>query len=180
MSQTIIRDNGTPYPVQLLMTKNGNGIGGQTPTIEVRKMSDGKYLDFSAVMPPYFVSTGGQQTEVMTPAPWLSSLYQYMFVPANVGITGIEQFTFVVRNVGVYPVLETECVIYDTISPTIEQILTIVEKILKTKVNRLKIDKVANTLTYYDDDQITPLYVFDLFDVNGLPNWKNILERVPQ
>lgn len=45
---------------------------------------------------------------------------------------------------------------------------------------RWKIDEVAKTLTYYDEDGVTPIQVFDLKDADGNPTSENPYERVPQ
>lgn len=40
--------------------------------------------------------------------------------------------------------------------------------------------KIANNKMYfYDNDNVTPLLVFDLKDLNGLPSMINVFERVP-
>lgn len=58
-------------------------------------------------------------------------------------------------------------------------ILDLCELILKYDKNRTKIDKLAKTLTVYDDDGTTPIRVFQLKDSNGIPSITEITERVP-
>ncbi len=55
MSSSIVRKIGEDHIVQLLITKDGTGIGGQEPTIEVRRMSDGKFLNHAASDSPYWI-----------------------------------------------------------------------------------------------------------------------------
>lgn len=50
---------------------------------------------------------------------------------------------------------------------------------LKLGANRLKIDTVANTCTLYDDDDTTPLFVWNLKDAAGAPTATAIFERIP-
>lgn len=57
--------------------------------------------------------------------------------------------------------------------------LSIVNTLLKFETNRTKIDKVAKTLTIYDNDDVTPLIVFDLKDGTGAPSVAEVCERMP-
>ena len=59
-------------------------------------------------------------------------------------------------------------------------ILDLLELIIKYDANRTKIDKVAKTLTVYDNDGVTPYRVFDLRDSTGTPSITEICERIPQ
>lgn len=58
--------------------------------------------------------------------------------------------------------------------------IDIVNEILKYNSNRTRIDKIAKTLTIFDDDGFTPLKVFDLKDFNEVASITEIAERVPQ
>jgi hypothetical protein len=49
----------------------------------------------------------------------------------------------------------------------------------KLQSNRLKIDTGANTCTLYDDDDVTPLFVWNLKDSSGSPTSTSIFERDP-
>jgi hypothetical protein len=50
----------------------------------------------------------------------------------------------------------------------------------KYQENRQVIDKTLNTLTIYDDDDITPILVFSLLDSLGSPSTDEVAERLPQ
>ncbi len=186
--QPVIREIDSSHRVQLLMTTHGIdpdfpvlGITGESPTIEVRRISDGLYLDHDAVADPYWVSSGGTKDQIMTESTEVDGLYFYHFDPVAVDSAGKEQYNFVIRNSGDHSLLKIEHVIYERAkSDNVTMLVDMVSYLYKINVNRLKIDRTANTLTYYDDDQTTPLKVFDLFDINGTPNWKNILDRMPQ
>lgn len=65
------------------------------------------------------------------------------------------------------------------ISLTDMQIKSIVEILLKYEGNRTKIDKIAKTLTVYDNDMTTIIKVFDLKDSTGAPSITEVAERVP-
>jgi len=59
-------------------------------------------------------------------------------------------------------------------------IIDLVTLLLKYESNRTKIDKVAKTLTVYDNNGITPIKVFNLKDSTGTPSVTEVTERVPQ
>jgi len=52
--------------------------------------------------------------------------------------------------------------------------------LLKYQRNRTRIDTTAKTLTIYDDDDLTPITIFDLKDTGGSPSITEISERLPQ
>lgn len=58
-------------------------------------------------------------------------------------------------------------------------IFTLLECVRKYDTNRTRIDPVTFTLTIFDDDCVTPLRVFRLFDHNGQPSITNVCERKP-
>jgi hypothetical protein len=60
---------------------------------------------------------------------------------------------------------------------SIADVLTLLQKY---EENRSVIDKTANTLTIYDDDDVTPILVFSLLDSTGTPSTDEVAERVPQ
>lgn len=57
---------------------------------------------------------------------------------------------------------------------------SLLNTLLKYERNRTRIDAAAATLTIYDDDGTTPLTVFDLKDLNGMPSVLEVCERMPQ
>ena len=54
-----------------------------------------------------------------------------------------------------------------------------IETIRKIETNRWRIDTGANTLTFFDDDGTTPLFVFDLLDAAAAPSTGDVFERDP-
>lgn len=61
----------------------------------------------------------------------------------------------------------------------VTQLLVDLELIRKVESNRWKLDKNTLQMIFYDDDQVTPLLKFNLFDRNGAPNVEEVFERVP-
>ncbi len=58
-------------------------------------------------------------------------------------------------------------------------ILTFTETLLKFQANRTVLDKIAFTLTIYDNDRVTPIRVFDLRELGVGPSITEITERLP-
>jgi hypothetical protein len=57
--------------------------------------------------------------------------------------------------------------------------ISLVTTLMKYEMNRTRIDKIAKTLTVYDNDGVTPLKVFDLKDSTGVPSVTEVCERFP-
>lgn len=66
-----------------------------------------------------------------------------------------------------------------SISLNVNTALTVLDILLKYESNRTRVDPVANTLTIFDDDGVTPLQVFNLRDENGNPSSDCVYERNP-
>lgn len=79
-------------------------------------------------------------------------------------------------------IANTDEIITDTgtIINSLQTCIDLVNNILKYNSNRTRIDESAKTLTVYDDDNITPIKVFNLKDFNGLSSIAQIAERMPQ
>ena len=58
-------------------------------------------------------------------------------------------------------------------------ITQLLETLKKFENNRTKINPVAKTLTVYDNDGVTPVQVFILYDGDHAPSVSAVLERVP-
>jgi len=67
----------------------------------------------------------------------------------------------------------------DAIEVTLSNMSTVIDTMYKYGKNRTKIDKVAKTMTIYDDDNVTPIKVFDLRDDAGVASVESIYERIP-
>lgn len=58
--------------------------------------------------------------------------------------------------------------------------LNLLDILIKYEHNRTKVDKIAKTLTVYQNDGVTPLTVFDLKDSTGAASVTEVCERVPR
>lgn len=61
----------------------------------------------------------------------------------------------------------------------VNDLLALMDLVLKYQTNRTKIDHLAKTLTVFDDDCVTPLRVFNLYDHNGAASITEVCERRP-
>ena len=66
-------------------------------------------------------------------------------------------------------------VVKNTLTPMVE----LLELLRKHQANRTVVDVTTNTLTVFDDDGVTELQTFKLYDGSGNPSITQILERVP-
>jgi len=57
--------------------------------------------------------------------------------------------------------------------------ISLANLLVKFQANRTVIDKVAKTLTVYDNDKSTPIHTFNLIDGNGDPSVDEVCERDP-
>lgn len=61
----------------------------------------------------------------------------------------------------------------------VSDLMVLLDLTLKYQTNRTKIDHMAKTLTVYDDDCVTPLRVFNLYDHNNTLSVNEVCERRP-
>ena len=66
-----------------------------------------------------------------------------------------------------------------TINNAIDTIDLLVHLLIKYQKNRTKVDAFTKTLTIYDDDNITPITIFNLKDLSGTASVSEVAERDP-
>ncbi len=130
--------------------------------VGVRNMTSGANLSFD--------STGGHLTIDATCTAGTITIRGATHIIDNsgAGCTVIDEST----ATSVWSVLKQNSVV-----GTYGELLNI---LFKYENNRNKIDKIANTLTIYDDDDISVLKVFDLKDSTGVGSVTEVYERIPQ
>lgn len=77
------------------------------------------------------------------------------------------------------PVVGSFGEVLSLIEVDVTNILNVITEVKKYDSNRTKIDENTFTLTVFDDDNTTPIKVFNLKDRNGLASFTEIFERVP-
>lgn len=100
---------------------------------------------------------------------------------AEVGVTGLYKGSYTFSTKGNYRIIYS-CAGYPDSAESIfvTDMNTDVSIIRKIETNRWKLDATAFTFTVYDDDEVTPLYVWDLTNASGAPSVNAVFERVPQ
>lgn len=155
----IIKTIGDKVTLSLLLTKKGAGVTGLSPTVEVRRNADDLYLDFSAVSPPYWVSTGGQREKILTEQSWLGGYYTWLFDQSVYEAGGaIGEYTIIYRHDAPFKLLASEVIAFDDIPLTI----------LKYLRNYQELEKLSAThFTHkvFEDDKVTLMQEVDITQV---------------
>lgn len=109
MAETIYSVVDDSVVLGLHLVEEGAGVAGQTPTLEIRRLRDGRYLDFAAVSAPYWKTSGGSKEKTLVPKSYLPGLYTWTF-DQSVYDPGVrESYVAIYRNAGPdYPVEITE------------------------------------------------------------------------
>lgn len=112
----------------VFVKNQGSGIPGLSPTVEIRRVRDSKYLDFNATTIPYWVNSGGQRTKVLPAMPWFDGLYQWQFDQNLYDHDATEDYEIVYRNDPPYKLESTEIISFTTVeigSGSIENIWSV-------------------------------------------------------
>ena len=162
----------TSVILSLTVTKNG-GVIGLSPTVSIRRISDGQFLDFgTSTFQAAFVDT--TMTEV--DAANLPGVYEVVWDSS-------QEITSDGDYVATYTVSEPNAKL--TVSETIsffvkEEHELEVEDIRKILFNRKLYDSIASKLTVYDDDNTTPIREFNTKGADGNPSGLSpIFEVIP-
>jgi len=107
MSTYITKFVGESVTLGVVLTSGGLPISGESPTLEIRRTSDNKYFDFSAVSAPYWISVGGLKEGFLTETSYQQGFYTYLFDHALYGDDEPE-FRVIYRNPDPYPLLIVE------------------------------------------------------------------------
>lgn len=67
----------------------------------------------------------------------------------------------------------------ELITSQLNYVVSVVQLLLKYQNNRSLIDPNTKTLTIFDDDGVTPLVVFNLYDRAQRPSTDEVFEKVP-
>ena len=104
----IVKNVNSSVTLGILIRDAGAGVPGLSPTAEIRRISDSKYFDFSAIAPPFWKTTGGQKLKTLLPAPWQDGLYQWQWDQGLYDHDAVEEYEVVYRNDPPYPTVATE------------------------------------------------------------------------
>ena len=142
----------TTIKIITAFTENGLPKTGLSPVIDIWE-TDGTQVITNQAMTE--IAGGGYFYSFAT----YDDTEDYYIRCDSVTLTGTERYSFQSNDLG--------------------QVTDPTNKILKIEANRLKIDSTAFTLTIYEDDKVTPAFVFDLKDASGVATATDVFERVP-
>jgi len=155
MAQSTYKNIGESSHLGVLIVKEGVGIVGEAPTIEIRRSRDNAYLDFSATADPFFVSSGGQQKLPLAPSASQDGLYEYQFNPQDANEELTENYTVLYENVSTeYPILDFETLNY---SAELIDRLAFIRKILDNNQTLSRVSNIEAVNIVFDDDGTTPV-----------------------
>ena len=109
MASTVQRLAGDTVELGVHLTKDGSGVTGQTPTVELRRPRDGRYFNWAATVAPYWVTTGGLREFVLPEKSWLPGFYSRKWDQKLYDGGVKEDYVAIYRNTDPeYPVEEME------------------------------------------------------------------------
>lgn len=155
MSETLYSVVNDKVQLGLHLVEDGASVAGQSPTVELRRVRDGRYLDFSAVTAPYWKTTGGTKEKVLTAKSWLPGLYCWAFDQSIYDPDAREQYVAIYRNTD--PDYLVEVVEFHHFTFEWEQIITFLRKLA---ANNSFVEMLSDTQvrhTFLDDDGTTPI-----------------------
>lgn len=155
-----VKKVGDAATLSILMTKSGSGLTGLSPTIEIRRMSDGFYLDFNATVAPYWKTSGGSKEKTLPERVWLPGYYTWVFDQSIYEDGGVvAEYTVIYRHGTPYRTLLTETWSFEyTSDDRIERVINHLE-------NYQELEKLAEDHwkhTVFEDDKTTPMHTADI------------------
>lgn len=168
-----------PDPTQVVLQATAHNIDG-TPKLTL----------LSATVRVYHVSGGTEISDLGVTAltqVGATSVWRYIWPPASLAVGQYFAEYSLTDTDGAMFVDAEEITVQDfslqtdleALQGDVTGVMADVELIRKVETGRWKIDQVTDTMTFYDDDGVTPFLTFNLKDIDGLPNHVNIFERDP-
>ncbi len=98
MSATISNIVNGVADVSLRMEEDNSGVTGQLPTLEIRRISDGRYFDWDAVSAPYWKTSGGVKETRLIERTWLPGLYTKSWDQSIYDPNSVQTYAMIARN----------------------------------------------------------------------------------
>ena len=166
MAETIYSVVNDRVVLGLHLTKDGVSIEGQTPTVEIRRLTDGRYLNFAAVAPPYWITTGGTREKTLLPKSYLGGLYTFTFDQQVYDPGSRATYVAIYRNTDpLYLVEETE---FYAFTFEWERTIDYIRKLLE---NNSFVEMLSDTQvrhTWLDDNGTDPLLKHKITKVGAI------------
>jgi len=137
-----------------------------------------KTLLTSARVRVYHLDSGGSEVEDRTPIDLdqvgSTNTWRYIWEPASLPVDQyFVEYTLIDPDAATF--IDTEDLIIQDFSSQTDMVL-----LKQFAKGRWKLDEIENTMTYYDEDNVTPLVVFDTKDATGGAASENVYERYPR
>ena len=155
MAETVYSVVGDSIVMGLHLTEDGSSVVGQTPTLEIRRLRDGRYLDFAAVSAPYWKTSGGSKEKTLVAKSYLPGLYTFTFNQETYDPEARETYVAIYRNTD--PVYGVELTEFHSFTWEWEKDVTFIRKLLE---NNSFVEMLTESLvehTWFDTDGSTPI-----------------------
>ena len=137
----------------------------------------------------YSLSTGAEVVVLTSTAlvrVGATNVWRYFWSPTTLPVDNYVAEYTLTDSKGLVTVVAEDLVVKDIATESsvsdLNSLLVLVkndlEIVRKVETGRWKIS--GNSMTFYDDDDVTPVLVFDLKDEAGVPSMDNVFERTPQ
>ena len=155
MSETIYSVVNDKVVLGLHLVEDGASVIGQSPTVELRRLRDGRYFDFAAVAAPFWKTTGGSKEQSLAAKSYLPGLYTHTWDQSIYDPDAREQYVAIYRNTD--PDYLVEIVEFHHFTFEWEAVITYMRKLME---NNSFVEMLSDTQvrhTWFDDDGTTPL-----------------------
>jgi len=155
MSETVYSVVGDSVVLGIHLVEDGSGVLGQTPTLEIRRLSDGRYFDFAAVAAPYWKTTGGSKEKTLVAKTWLPGLYSHTWAQGTADPDARRTYAMIFRNTD--PNYLAEVSEFHSFTFEWEKDITFMRKLME---NNSFVEQLSDTRvdhTWMDNDGTTPI-----------------------
>jgi len=98
MAETHIKFVNDTVTLGVMMTRRGTPVTGETPTVEMRRMSDGRYWDWNTLV--WSTSPTGTKEATLVEKTWLGGFYTKTWDHGTTDPDAQGEYTAIYRNVG--------------------------------------------------------------------------------
>lgn len=158
MAETVYKIIGESVELGIHMVDgDGNGLTGQSPTVEIRRLRDGHYLNFDT---GNWATSGGTKERVLTAKSWLPSYYSWVFDHSVYEPTSPKEvYAVIYRNTGIYVV---EGIEFYAFTFRWDETVEFLRKWFANKSILKRYDAAHWDVKHYEDDESTVFRTDDI------------------
>lgn len=153
MAESSLYTVGSKIPLAVHLLDRGVPVPGAVVSVELRRLRDGRYLDWAAPAAPFWKTSGGVKEQPLPEKSWKTGLYQVMWDQSVYDIAA-ESYTAVYRVTS--PVV-LDNVEFITFSMEWGVDVEFILKLLKNKSILETVTEQEATHTWYDDDNASEI-----------------------